>query len=41
MLNCFDTDAEFSNNIEEYSAYIQNVDGGVYIIIAKDIFIEK
>lgn len=40
MLNCFDILGEFSKKIEEYTAFIQNVDAGVYIIIARNIRIE-
>ena len=32
---------EFEKSIKEYKAYIQNVDAGVYIIVAKDIQIER
>lgn len=39
-LNCFDISGEFRENIEEYTAFIQNVDAGVYIIVAKNIRIE-
>lgn len=41
MLNCLDISGKFDKNIEEYNAYVQNVDGGVYIIIAKNIRIER
>lgn len=41
MLNCFDILEEFRKNIKEYAAYIQNVEAGVYIIIAKSIRIER
>lgn len=41
MLNCFDICGEFSESIDEYSAYIQNVEAGVYIIIAKNARIER
>lgn len=35
MLNCLDISDEFGKSIDEYSVYVQNVDAGVYIIIAK------
>ena len=41
MLNCFDILGEFAKNIEEYAAYIQNVEAGVYIIVAKDVRIMR
>lgn len=41
MLNCIDMSGEFDKNIDAYKAYIQNVDAGVYIIVAKDIQIER
>ena len=41
MLNCFDIDGEFGKNMEEYVAYIQNVDAGTYIIVAKNMRIER
>ena len=41
MLNCLDIYGEFSKNIEEYVAYIQNVEAGVYIIVAKNVRIER
>ena len=41
MLNCLDIDGKFRKNIEEYAAYIQNVEAGVYIIIAKNVRIER
>lgn len=41
ILNCLDISGEFKESINEYKAYIQNVDAGVYIIIAKDIQIER
>lgn len=41
MLNGFDILGEFRKNIEEYAAYIQNVEAGVYIIVAKNIRIER
>lgn len=41
MLNSYDICGEFRKHIEEYSAYIQNVEAGAYIIIAKDVRIER
>lgn len=41
MLNCLDFYGEFGKNIEEYVAYVQNVDAGVYIIVAKNVKIER
>ena len=41
MLNCFDVSGVFSQNIEKYAAFIQNVEGGVYIIIAKQMQVER
>lgn len=41
MLNDFDFSGCFANKINNYHAYIQNVDAGVYIIIAKQISIIK
>lgn len=41
LLNTFDVSKEFSQNIEDYKAYIQNVDAGVYVIVAKTIRIER
>lgn len=41
MLNSLDIYGEFSKNIEEYVAYIQNVEAGVYIIVAKNVQIER
>lgn len=40
-LNCFDLGGKFSEEINEYKAYIQNVDAGVYIIVAKDMQIKR
>ena len=40
ILNCLDIYGDFSQNIEDYAAYIQNVEAGVYIIIAKNVRIE-
>lgn len=39
MLNVFDLCGTFSEEIERYRAYVQNVDAGVYIIVARDISI--
>ena len=41
MLNCFDLLGEFSKSIDEYAAYVQNVEAGVYIIVAKNVRIER
>jgi len=41
MLNCLDIYGEFGKNVEEYVAYIQNVEAGVYIIVAKNVRIER
>ena len=41
MLNCLDISGEFEESIDGYKAYIQNVDAGVYIIVARDIQIER
>ena len=41
MLNGFDILGEFGKTIEEYTAYVQNVEAGVYIIVAKAIRIER
>lgn len=35
MLNVLDLDGIFSREIDSYSAFVQNVDAGVYIIVAK------
>ena len=37
MLNVMDLDGCFMQDINSYSAYVQNVDAGVYIIVAKDM----
>lgn len=37
MLNMLDLDGTFMKDINDYSVYIQNVDAGVYIVVAKDI----
>ena len=36
MLTAFDISEVYANNKEDHHAYVQNVDAGVYIIIAKD-----
>ena len=36
MLNVMDLCGDFTRELDSYSAYIQNVDAGVYIIVAKD-----
>lgn len=41
ILNCFDNGGKYSESIDDYSAYIQNVDAGTYIIVAKDYQIER
>lgn len=41
MLNCFDIDGTFERNIEEFTAYIQNVEAGVYIMIARNVRMER
>lgn len=41
MLNCLDISGEFGKNIEEYAVYVQNVEAGVYIIVAKNVRIER
>ena len=41
MLNVLDVFGEFSKSIEEYAAYVQNVEAGVYIIVAKNVRIER
>lgn len=40
-LNCFDVGGKYSESIDDYSAYIQDVDAGTYIIVAKDYRIER
>lgn len=37
LLNVMDLYGDFTRDMESYSAYIQNVDAGVYIIVAKDM----
>ncbi len=41
MLNVLDVFGEFSKSIEEYAAYVQNVEAGVYIIVAKNVRIDR
>lgn len=41
MLNGLDVFGEFGKNNEEYAAYVQNVEAGVYIIVAKNVRIER
>jgi len=41
ILNCLDISGEFEESIDEYKVYIQNVDAGVYIIVAKNVQIER
>ena len=36
MLNVLDLDGSFMQDIDSYNAYVQNVDAGVYIIVAKE-----
>lgn len=36
-LNVFDVTGTFSKEKENYHAYVQNVDAGVYIIVAKEL----
>lgn len=37
LLNVMDLQGNFMREIDSYSTYIQNVDAGVYIIVAKDM----
>lgn len=37
MLNVMDLYGDFTKDMDSYSAYIQNVDAGVYIIVAKEM----
>ena len=37
MLNVMDLYGDFTKNMDSYSAYVQNVDAGVYIIVAKEM----
>ena len=41
MLNCYDVSGDFRNSMDNYAAFIQNVDGGEYIIIAKQVRVER
>lgn len=41
MLNSFDVSGDFSNSMDDYAAFVQNVDGGEYIIIAKQVQVER
>lgn len=41
MLNSFDIMATFSEEKDGYHAYVQNVDAGVYIIVAKELQIVR
>lgn len=41
MLNCNELNDRIKKDMNQYKAYIQNVDAGVYIIIAKDIEVSK
>ena len=37
MLNVMDLYGDFTKDMDSYSAYVQNVDAGVYVIVAKEI----
>ena len=37
MLNVMDLYGDFTKNRDSYSAYVQNVDAGVYVIVAKEM----
>lgn len=37
MLNTFDVSAIFAEEKDSYHAYVQNVDAGVYIVVAKEL----
>ena len=37
LLNVMDLYGDFTRDMDRYSAYIQNVDAGVYIIVAKEM----
>lgn len=37
MLNVFDVSAIFAEERDSYHAYVQNVDAGVYIVVAKEL----
>lgn len=41
MLNSFDIMGSFSEEKDSYHAYVQNVDAGVYIIVAKELQIVR
>ena len=41
MLNSFDITDTFSKEKDSYHAYVQNVDAGVYIIVAKELQIVR
>ena len=36
MLNVLDLGGRFKQEVDSYNAYVQNVDAGVYIIVAKN-----
>jgi len=40
MLNVLDLGGSFMQDIDSYNAYVQNVDAGVYIIVAKDMIVD-
>lgn len=37
LLNVMDLYGDFTRNVDDYSVYIQNVDAGVYMIVAKEM----
>ncbi|MBP3617820.1 MAG: hypothetical protein J6J38_07275 [Lachnospiraceae bacterium] len=37
LLNVLDLYGDFTKDMDSYSAYVQNVDAGVYIIVAKEM----
>lgn len=37
MLNVMDLYGDFTRDMNSYSAYVQNVDAGVYVIVAKEM----
>ena len=37
LLNVLDLYGDFTKDMDSYSAYIQNVDAGVYVIVAKEM----
>lgn len=41
LLNSLDISGEFMKKINQYKAFVQNVDAGVYIIVAKKMRIER